>query len=313
MELSVIIPVYDCETCLNELCHRLQTTLSRLKVPYEILLVNDGSHDLSWETVSRLSAHDRHIKGIRLSRNFGQHHAITAGTDLAAGAWVVVMDCDLQDKPEEIPRLYAKAKSGFDIVFTNRMHRKDPPLKKIFSVLYNRIFEFLTGMKSAASTDNFSIVSRKVILSLRELKEQNRSYVQSLRWVGFKETSVPVEHGERYRGSSAYSFSKAFAYALTSIVAYSDKPLLLSVQVGFFTSLISLIIGIVMILRYYYLKVPIMGYTSLIVTVTFSTGLMIGDLGILGLYIGRIFNETKKRPLYIIQDTVGFSGKLKTI
>ncbi len=305
MELSIIIPVYDCDACLHELCSRISTTLRTFKKSYEIILINDGSGDLSWETIRRLSKSDHHVKGIQLSRNFGQHHAITAGTDTASGNWVVVMDCDLQDRPEEIPNLYKKAQEGFDIVFTVRTGRKDTMMKKILSYAYNRVFQYLTGIKSSSGTDNFSISSKRVIATIRTITEQNRSYLQSLKWVGFTQTTINVIHAPRYKGNSSYTISKLFSYAINSIIAYSDRPLLLSVQFGFFIAFVSLLIGLTMLFRYFYLHVPIMGYTSLIVTLTFSVGIVIADLGVIGLYIGKIFNETKHRPLYIIKETTG--------
>jgi dolichol-phosphate mannosyltransferase len=219
------------------------------------------------------------------------------------------MDCDLQDRPEEIPRLYKKALEGYDIVFTRRVNRHDTLMKKAFSCGYNKVFEYLTGIKSSSSIANFSICARKVIDHLKQMREQNRSYLQSLRWLGFVQTSITVTHTSRFRGKSTYNLTKSISYAFSSIIAYSDRPLVISIQIGFVISFLSFLMGIIMIVRYFYLKIPIIGWTSLIVTVIFSTGLIMLDLGIIGLYIGKIFNETKGRPLYIITDTVGITAK----
>lgn len=305
MELSIVIPVYACEPCLHELCFRIKKSILPLKLSYEIILVNDGSTDLSWETIVQLARQDTHIKGVRLSKNFGQHHAITAGHDAASGNWIVVMDCDLQDKPEEIPNLYRKAKSGYDIVFTKRTGRKDSISKKLSSFLYNKLFEFLTGIKSDAAVGSFSICSRQVANALRHFTEQNRSYMHSLKWVGFRFTYLSVAHESRYEGVSTYTFVKSVGLAISSIIAYTDRPLILSIQFGFFMAFASLLMGIVLIIRFFVLHIPIIGYTSMMVTITFSAGLTIANLGVLGLYIGKIFNETKHRPLYVIQETVG--------
>jgi glycosyltransferase involved in cell wall biosynthesis len=309
MDISVIVPVYECEACLHELCIRLKKNITPLGVTYEIILINDGSTDLSWETTVRLARMDKHIKGIRFSKNFGQHHAIEAGLDTAKGSWIIVMDCDLQDRPEEIPRLYNKALEGYDIVLTERQGRHDTLMKKALSYVYNIVFEYLTGIKSNSSIGNFSICKRMVINYLKQMREQNRSYIQSLRWLGFVKTSIPVTHAQRYKGKSTYTFMKMFSYAMGSIVAYSEKPLVLSIQIGFVISFLSFVMGIVVIFRYFIFKIPIVGWTSLIVTLVFSTGLIMLDLGVIGLYIGKIFNETKHRPLYIIQETVGINRK----
>lgn len=309
MEVSVVIPIYDCEECLSELCIRLHKTLALLNKSYEIILVNDGSDDLSWEMMRRLAKMYTHVKGIRLSKNFGQHYAITAGIEATRGDWIVVMDCDLQDPPEEIIKLYRTAKKGYDIVFTERKNRHDPFIKKILSICFNTIFELLTGVKSNSAVGNFSICSRQVIESFQKLKEQNRSYLQALRWMGFKHITIPIAHAQRYQGKSAYNFMKSFTYGIDSITAYTNRPLTLSIQFGFIISLVSFLIGVLLIIRHYYMKVSIIGWTSLVVTIFFSTGLIIADLGIIGTYIGKIFNETKKRPLYIIRETIGFSHK----
>lgn len=313
MDISVVIPVYECDTCLHELCTRLKENITPLRIDYEIILVNDGSTDLSWQTIVNLAKNDKHIKGIRLSKNFGQHHAIMAGLDIAAGSRIIVMDCDLQDRPEEIPRLYQKAREGYDIVLTERRNRHDSLVKKSYSFLYNRVFEILTGMKSSSSIGNFSISNRQVINQLRSMREQNRSYIQSLRWLGFTKTAIPVQHARRLNGKSTYSFRKMLTYALTSTIAYSERPLILSIQIGLVIAFLSFLMGLSIIVRYLRYNIPIAGWTSIIVTLMFSTGLILLDLGIIGLYIGKIFNETKNRPLYIIQETVGVKRRGKTL
>lgn len=285
VEISVVIPVYDCKECLSELCIRLHNVLTPLASSYEILLVNDESDDASWELICRLTKKYSRVKGIRLSKNFGQHYAITAGVEAAHGNWVVVIDCDLQDPPEEIDTLYRTARHGYDIVFTQRINRHDRFSKRIYSACFSYIFELLTGMKSNPAIGNFSICSRQVIDSFKTLKEHNRSYLQALRWMGFKHITIPIKHNLRYKGTTTYTFAKSCAYALDSITAYSNKPLILSVQFGFFISFISFCAGMYLILRYYYMKIPIVGWTSLVVSVFFSTGLIIANLGIIGIYI----------------------------
>lgn len=298
--LSVVSPVYGCVQALPELCERLQIILSSLTSDYEIILINDGSPDNSWSIIQQLAAEDARVKGINLSRNFGQHYAITAGLDFAHGDWVVVMDCDLQDRPEEIPKLYEKARSGYDIVVGRRAERKDHWAKKGLSKVFYRVFAYFSGTKVDNRIGNFGIYAQKVIRSIRRLKEQNRSFGLFAIWVGFRRAEIDVDHAARSHGRSSYTFRKMAKLALDSILAHSDKLLRLTVKLGLTVSVLSLIYAAWIALRYYLWATPIIGWTSLIVSVYFTAGLIIGTIGIVGLYVGKIFDEVKHRPLYII-------------
>lgn len=302
--ISVVIPIYGCRECLMELHKRLAASLSFV-VSFELILVDDGSADNAWPVIVELAKKDPRVSGIRLSRNFGQHHAITAGVDAARGEWVVVMDCDLQDRPEEIRTLYDKAVTdGYDIVFARRRNRRDGMERKFISVVFHSLFRLLSGMEGDTSVGNFSIASRNVIDNLKTLTEQNRSYLQGLKWLGYKQGYVDVQHSKRLTGKTSYSAAKLLAYAIDSITAHSDKPLKTAIGVGFVIALIAFLYGTSIIIRYLAWGIPITGWPSLIVSLYFLSGLIIGFLGILGLYIGKIFDETKKRPLYIIQEKV---------
>jgi polyisoprenyl-phosphate glycosyltransferase len=303
---SVIVPVYGCSTSLYELYIRLKNTLENINQNFEIIMVNDASSDNSWEAVEELAAKDKRVKGINFSRNFGQHYAITAGLKRCSGDWVVVMDCDLQDQPEEILKLYQKALEGFDIVFGQRIGRKDNFRKRVFSKIFTLLLQFLSGEKIDNSIGNFSIVSKRVIEKLNSFTELNRNYGLFLFWMGYKSASIEIAHVKRPHGKSSYNFRKSLNHAITSMVAYSTKPLRISIKFGFIISVLSFIIAIYYIMRYFIHDIGVPGFTSMIVTLFFITGIIIMNLGLLGLYIGKIFEETKKRPLYIEQDLLNF-------
>ncbi len=301
--ISVVIPVYGCETCLRELCTRATRAIESIPAQAEIILVNDASPDHAWDTMKQLSAADSRITGINLSRNFGQHHAITAGLDRTKGDWVVVMDCDLQDRPEEIPNLYAKALEGYEVVFGKRVIRQDSWLKRTSSRLFYKVYDYLADRTSDHTIANFSISSAKVIESFRTMREQNRLFPLFIQWMGFPTASIPIQHHERKDGKSAYHFGKLISLATDVLISQSNKPLRLSIQFGFLISLISFIYGLYLFIRYFFLAEPVHGWTSVMVSIYFIGGLIFFNFGVLGLYLGKVFNETKARPLYLIQET----------
>ncbi|MGI6235751.1 MAG: glycosyltransferase family 2 protein [Christensenellales bacterium] len=303
--ISIVIPLYNCAGCIYELYHRLVSTLeNQIHNNFEIILVNDASPQNDWELVKELAIKDRRVKGINFSRNFGQHHAITAGLDYAQGDWVVVMDGDLQDPPEEIAKLYSKAQEGFDVVFGRRYDRKDNVHKKLMSKLFHRAFDYLSDRPTDETVANFSICSGEVIKSFQLLREQNRSYPDFIRWMGYKTIYVDIEHAHRPVGETSYSFRKKVQLATQTIVAHSNKPLRISIGFGFTIALISLIYGIWLVLRYLLLAQPPAGWTSVMVSIYFIGGLLLANLGVLGLYIGKVFDETKNRPLYLIKEKI---------
>ncbi|GAB3794519.1 glycosyltransferase family 2 protein [Virgibacillus kimchii] len=301
--ISVVVPVYGCETCLQELCSRLDETLTSIPADYEIILVNDGSPDDAWTTIKDLYKKNKRIKGIDLARNFGQHYAITAGLDLAEGDWTVVMDCDLQDQPEEIPKLYEKALEGYEVVFGKRAERKDNWLKKKSSQFFYRIYDYFTGASTDYTVANFSIISKKVVRGFRRIGEQNRFYPLFIQWMGYKTASVEINHSERKQGKSAYNIRKLITLGTDVIISQSNKPLRLSIQFGFLIASVSFIYGLYLFGRYFFLDEPVQGWTSVMVSIYFIGGLVFFNFGVLGLYIGKVFNETKSRPLYLIRET----------
>lgn len=299
--LSVVIPVYKAENLLGELYMRLKAALESISPDFEIVLVEDCGGDNSWQMIERLAAADPRVRGIQFSRNFGQHYGITAGLDHCHGDWVVVMDCDLQDRPEEIPRLYAKAQEGYDIVLARRGVRQDPILKRITSCLFYKIFSYLTDIEYNGESGNFRIMSRKVVTNFRRMGEQLRFFGGLVQWMGFPTASIEVEHAERFEGKSTYTFAKLWKLAAETIIAHSDKPLRLAVRFGFLMAFFSFFYGACILGRALFYSSPIPGWSSLIVSLYFIGGIIIAILGILGIYLGKTFDESKKRPLYIIR------------
>ena len=299
--ISIVIPVYNAEECLEELYRRLKTTLEIISPSFEIVLVEDCGGDNSWQVIERLAAADPRVRGIQFSRNFGQHYGITAGIDHCHGDWVVVMDCDLQDRPEEIPRLYAKAQEGYDVVLAKRDVRRDPPIKRFTSFLFYRIFSYLADINYDGASGNFRIMSRKVAENFRRMGEQLRFFGGMVQWMGFPTSSIEVKHAKRFEGKSTYTFAKLWRLASETIIAHSDKPLRLSVRFGFLMAFFSFCYGMYILGRALFYGSAIQGWSSLIVSLYFIGGIIIAILGIIGIYLGKAFDESKKRPLYIVR------------
>lgn len=308
--LSVVSPVYGCRNTIPELYQRLEKTLSSISERFEIILVDDASPDTAWDAITALASQDDRVKGIRLSRNFGQHYAITAGLECAAGEWVVVIDCDLQDRPEEIPNLYQTAKKGYDIVFGQRIQRKDNFLKKNFSRLFYKLLGFLTDTKQDSTISNFGIYHQKAVQAVGMMQDRQRYFPAMIQWVGFKKTSLPVEHGARRSGKSSYSLRKLARLSLDVILSSSDKPLRLTVKLGILISFLAFIYALINIFRYFSGEIEVMGWTSLIISIWFLAGVIIFLIGVVGLYVGKIFDSVKNRPAFIIKETVNIDPDL---
>ena len=301
--ISAVIPVYKAEKCLDELCARLDVSLSSVDPNYEIILVEDCGGDRSWEKIIELSRHNSRIRGVQFSRNFGQHYGITAGLDISQGQWVVVMDCDLQDAPEEIPRLYAKAQEGFDIVLASRTNRQDSHLKKLTSTAFYKVLSYLADTEYDGSHGNFRIMSKTVVDNFKTMREQLRFFGGLVQWMGFTTTSLEVMHHERFEGQSSYTFKKLLKLATDTIIAFSDKPLRISIRLGFMMSFLSFSYGAYILMRALINGSTVQGWSSLIVSIYFIGGIIISMLGIIGIYLGKAFDQMKGRPLYIVRRT----------
>jgi len=302
MKLSVVTPVYGCGKTLSVLYTRLERALSEISNDFEIIMINDASPDNAWKEIKDLASKDKRVKGINFSRNFGQHRAITAGLDYAKGDWVVVMDCDLQDQPEEIVKLYNKAQEGYDVVFGRRYDRKDRYIKQIGSKIFYKIYDYLSDSNTDHSIGNFSIISKKVVKNFRKLNEQHQPYGYFVNWLGFKRIHMDIEHSTRLSGQSSYSFKKLLNLAIDNIVSQSNKPLRMSIKFGFMLSAFSAFYAFYLIIKYFLADEVITGWTSVMVSIYFIGGLLFANLGFIGLYIGKTFDEIKNRPLYIIDE-----------
>lgn len=299
--ISVVSPVYGCKETLYELTFRLTEALKTITTDFEIIYVDDNSPDQAWDMIKALVLKDSRVKGVRFSRNFGQHYAITAGLNYCSGEWIVVMDCDLQDKPEEIINLHNKALEGYDAVFGKRTIRQDGWMKKKMSVAFYRMFDILTDNTSDSSLSNFGIFSQKVISNYLRLTERIRIFPLLVKWLGYKIGYITVEHLERKSGKSAYTFFKLIKLALNVIISQTNKPLRISVKIGFLLSFLSIAYLAWLVIRRFYLDIP-MGWTSIMVAIFFMGGLILANIGLMGIYIGKIFDEVKNRPLYIISE-----------
>ena len=306
--LSVVTPVYGCRTCLPQLYSRLAATLARISEDFEIIMVNDASPDGAWATIEELAAGDARVKGINLSRNFGQHQAITAGLDHTSGEWVIVMDCDLQDQPEQILKMYEATRGGFDVVFGRRVKRQDGFLKRLSSRSFNAVLGALMGQRLDPAIANFGVYHCKVIEGFRRIRDVDRSFPMFVRWLGFRQTSVEIEHAERSEGKSSYTLGKLIAFAVANVAAYSNKPLVISIYVGAVFSGLSFLTAIYYVARYLIHGVGVEGWTSLMVSLYFIAGLLLANLGVLGLYVGKSFEQAKARPLYVVRDLRNLPG-----
>jgi len=302
IELSIVSPVYLGNNSMDELVSRLDKNLSEITDSYEIILVEDHSPDNSWDKIVELSTHNKKIKGIKLSKNFGQHAAITAGLERANGNYIVVMDCDLQDRPEEIINLYKKAREGYEVVVARRENRQHSFLKKFISKSFYKVFNYLTGTNQDPTVANFGIYSKKSIQAVLSMKDHSKFFPAMINWVGFKSSSILVTHDKRFEGETSYNIRKLIELALHTILSFSDKPLRLLVMLGLFVSSFSFLMILVFIVLYLMGKITVLGYSSLIISIWFFSGLIISVIGLVGLYIGRIFEQSKERPVYIVEE-----------
>lgn len=309
MDISVVIPVYGCRDALYELYTRLSNTLKKISEDYEIIFVNDACPQGSWEVIEDICANDAKAVGINFSRNFGQHRAILAGLDKCRGEAVVVMDCDLQDRPEHIEKMYEKLREGYDIVWARRINRKDKSSVKFFSRLFYKLCNLLTDKDIDANLSNFSIARRSVIKEQCRMREKCRDFSVFQQWLGFNAAFLDMEHDERAAGKSSYKFLKKLKLALEIVTSQSNKPLYLSIGFGFVFVIISVLIIIWYLINYFVFGDVIEGWTSLLISVYLIGGIIMMFLGVIGLYIGRIFDETKNRPLYVIKDTLNLEEK----
>lgn len=304
IEISIVVPVYGCPEALPELHRRLTKVCAELQVPYELILVDDRCPMGSWEGIIALANSDSHVVGIHLSRNFGQSRAITAGLDKARGTWAVVMDCDCQDPPEGIPDLYRKAQEGYDVVFARRVGRKDSGITLGLSRAFYYVYSKLAEVSVDPTIGNFSIASRRAYEAYLSMREQGRDYSMFMSWLGFEQASVDITPEERFEGKSSYTFGRKIALAIETITSHSTKPLVLTVKAGFLIVFISLLVLITLVIHYFLDPNIPMGWPSIVASIFCMGGLLMSVIGMVGIYVGNTFNESRNRPLYLIQEIV---------
>jgi len=305
--LSIIIPCYNTRECITALYESIKNILGHNKIAYEIIFIDDKSPQKDYEVVKHLSQIDSSVKLIKFVRNFGQQNAISAGLKISKGDWVIVMDADMQDDPIYIPQLYSKVQEGYDIVFAKRINRKHSFIKILESRVYHLCFNWLTGMDTDTTIGNYGIYSRKVVNEFNNMNEQFRGFGLLVKWMGFNCAYIDVEHGKRYTGKSSYNFHKGIIHAFNAMIAFSQRPLKFTVLMGFGITFIAMVVSIIFIIRWLLGEVAIVGWTSIVLSIWLIGGLNIIILGIVGLYIGKIFEETKQRPHYIIDYMVNIN------
>jgi glycosyltransferase involved in cell wall biosynthesis len=307
--ISIVSPVYKARNIIPELVSQIEKSVLEITDNFEIILVDDGCPDNSWEIIEEISILNKRVVGIKLSRNFGQHYAISAGLSEAKGEWIVVMDCDLQDRPDEIPNLFKKAIEGYDIVFAQRQNRKDGYFKRLFSKLFHKFYSWLSGINSDSSIANFGIYNAKVISEYNKMREISRSFPSLVSFLGFNSIKIRVKHSERFEGESSYNFKKLLNLSFDVILANSNKPLKLTVKLGFIISLFSFLLAIYNVFAYEVGIIKVEGFTTTVFSIWFVGGLILFVLGIVGLYISKIFDQVKQRQLFIVQTRVNKNEK----
>lgn len=302
-DISVVVPVYGSDEALRELHRRVAASLAKITSAFELVFVNDASPDNAWQVIQQLASEDNRVRGLNLSRNFGQYPAITAGLHASRGEWVVVMDCDLQDQPEEIEKMYAKAREGFFAVVGSRQERHDNWLRSFVSQAFYATLSYLSETPQDRTVANFGIYHRRVIDAILSLPEHMRYFSVMVRWVGFRTAVVPVQHGKRKGGASGYSLRKLFRLATDILLAYTEKPLRVIIKIGAFVVVCSGSYLLVVIGRGLF-EDPVQPFKLLMGSLWLIFGLISVMLGIIALYLGKTFDEAKRRPIYIVQEEV---------
>jgi glycosyltransferase involved in cell wall biosynthesis len=304
VDLSVVVPVYGCRDCLRALHERLVKSVERVTSSYELVFVDDASPDGAWQILAELAARDPGVRAFRLSRNFGQHAAITAGLTRARGRFVVVMDCDLEEPPEEIPRLYAKAQEGYDIVHTRRTGRRHAWTRRLAGRAYFRARNFFLETSTGTDQGTLSILSRKVVDAFLSLRDRDREYLIALDWLGFRHATIEFEHAQRPEGRSSYTWRGLTRVAVDGLFFQTTVLLRWIVFLGFLIALAGFVLAAYYVITYFTSDPP-SGYTSIAVLLVLLSGFIIASMGVIGLYVGKIFEQVKGRPLFLVDTEAG--------
>lgn len=295
--ISIVVPVYQAEATLDELIGRLDRSLCNLSSRIEVILIDDGSVDSTWSIIKKITEEYTFIKAYRLSRNFGQHNAIVAGLEATQGDWIVVMDCDLQDRPEAIPQLFKKALEGYDIVLARRKNRQDSKFKILTSILFYKVFDKISGLTFEKGVGNFGIYNKKVIKAVLSYRENFRPFAIIVKVVGFNTATIDVEHNKRFSGKSNYRSFGLLKGALNAIIYYSNRPIWIFLMVGL--GMISLILFLLLGMFFMIFNIDVMDLVLILIVLM---SILSMNTALIGIYVSRIFIESKNRPLYIVDE-----------
>jgi dolichol-phosphate mannosyltransferase len=301
-QISVVSPVFNESACIQAFYTEVSAALSSVTDNWEIVLVDDGSRDDSWQQIRQLAGIDIRVRGVRFSRNFGHHIAITAGLDHCDADWVVTMDSDLQDPPDAIPRLLERALEGFDVVVALREGRKHGLIKRMFSRVFYAAYSYLTDTHYDPRVGVFRIMSRKVVENLRQMRELSRFLTGMVEWVGFAHDAIRVKHRPRHAGETKYPLHKQILLAVNAVLSFSEKPLKFVAYAGLLMSLLSTAYGSYIVYLALAGRIVVLGYASLAAAIFFTGGVTVFTVGLVGLYVGRIFRQVQGRPLYVLAE-----------
>jgi glycosyltransferase involved in cell wall biosynthesis len=304
---SIIVPMYNEESVIEETCKRLKKVMDGTGVSYELLFVNDGSRDRSADIIRNIAAGEKKVKLVDFSRNFGHQAAVSAGLDYAAGQAVVIIDADLQDPPEVIPQMLEKWREGYEVVYGKRIKRKgETVFKKATAFLFYRFLRLMTNENIPTDTGDFRLIDRKVCDVMKRLNEKNRFLRGLVNWVGFRQTAVEYVRDERWAGETKYPLKKMLKFAADGIISFTYKPLKLATYLGFLLSAGGFVYLVYVLYQRIFLNSTAWGWASIIGINLIFNGITLIILGIIGEYVGRIYEEVKGRPLYIVREEVGF-------
>ena len=308
-EITVVIPEYSGEKMVHELVYRITNSISKVTNSYEIILVNDASPDNAWDAIVQECETNPNVKGLNLSKNFGQQYAITAGLAYAKGNWIVVMDCDLQDVPEEIPNFYKKAQEGYDIVMARRVVKHVGWWKRFSSVAFHKVLGLLSGCKSDPTVSNFGIYKRSVIETYNRIPQFIRSFRPMVEALGYKKAYLEIEQAARAEGYSSYTIKKLLKSAYEVILSRTNRPLRMAVLLGFTMSGVAFLLALYNFLAKLFGIITLSGYTTTVFSIWFVGGLILFVIGVVGLYIGKIFDQVKGYPSFIVRETFNCDEK----
>ncbi len=301
--ISVVVPAYNEQEVITTFHERLTAVLNQLSLDREIVYVNDGSRDNTLAILKQLHGQDEHVCIVDLSRNFGKEIALSAGLEHAQGDAVIVIDADLQDPPELIPELIKEWQNGYDVVYARRTHREgETLLKRLTAALFYRVMRKVGSVQLPEDTGDFRLLSRRAVTALNSFKEHHRFMKGLFAWIGYKQKAVDYERDPRHAGQTKWNYWKLWNFAIDGITSFTIAPLKFATYIGMFTSLLAFLYGSYMIIKTLFYGNPVPGYPSLIVIVLFLGGVQLMAIGVLGEYIGRIFTETKRRPLYFVNE-----------